>query len=76
MPKDRIDLNALLDHITSTVYDYGHGLLGPEPSWVVDAEPLIAKIAELAEMTTEEMTITFDQARERTHKCQKTKKTK
>ena len=63
----RIDLDKLLDYITSEVYDAGHGLLSPVPDWVIQAEDLITHLCEQTGLSTEEMGDKFDEARKRTH---------
>lgn len=61
-----IDLDKLLDWITSEVYNYGHGVL-PGSSFVVDAEGLLDHLRDQTGIATEEMTARFDAARVRVH---------
>lgn len=59
---NRSQFAKLLEWISSHCYDYGHGLL-PGSQFVVDAKPLLERLARLAEWSDEQMTEAYDLAR-------------
>lgn len=61
-----VDLDKLLEHITATCFDYGHGFL-PSSEVVVSATKLLDHLTEQTGITKEEMGNLFDQARHRVH---------
>lgn len=60
-----VPLSAVLDIVTSLVYDKMHGF-GPT-EWVVDAESLLSSLAESAGVSDDEIGRMFDEARVRVH---------
>lgn len=58
----QINLERLLEWIMASVYDKGHGLLGP-PSWVVSAEGLLDHLREQTDITKEKLGFMVDEAR-------------
>lgn len=66
--KKTVALDDMLDWITGHVYDATHiGGLTDEPEWVVDAMPLLTRLAELAGLSDAEMRVAYDWARVRVH---------
>lgn len=63
----QVDLDDILDIITSLVYDEGHGFLYPTPSWVVPAESLLDELCDKLNIPQEIMAEQFDKARQRVH---------
>lgn len=67
MNERTINVDKLLDYVTENVYDSGHGLLSPVPTWVIDTMGLLDFVKDQLGISTPEMTKLFDDARVRVH---------